>query len=361
MQAYNVEVFDRAFNCIFHDEIDSLDFEYKEDYISYSNNKIKVSAGDVYEGNLISIHRPDEEFFGIVKSIDKTDEALMEISYAPFYSLFDFDVLFDTNLQGGNQSLEMTLKAFIEAYFVNNSDQNQNYPLIGDIRILSNTPTWGFNIKSDAQGQHMAIIGLYSTLFVRAFNKYGITVRCIPDFTNEQVDIEIGFSQESVVTIETGLGNVLDCNIRLGKVNESVNKLIVYDQADYSQSRTYYLHSDGTYDTTDSDRVMPVLYDLKGVDVQQDQTFIDVANSSASEAFGSIKYNNIISITTLMDDKRIMPARLKLGQKVRVIHEGTAYDSIYSGRSIKGTIQLTFGSVRIELTKILKGGYFNGR
>jgi hypothetical protein len=62
-----------------------------------------------------------------------------------------------------------------------------------------------------------------------------------------------------------------------------------------------------------------------------------------------------------MDDKRIMPARLKLGQKVRVIHEGTAYDSIYSGRAIKGTIQLTFGSVRIELTKILKGGYFNGR
>ena len=45
MQAYNVEVFDRNFNCIFHDEIDALDFEYKEDYISYTNNKIKVSAG----------------------------------------------------------------------------------------------------------------------------------------------------------------------------------------------------------------------------------------------------------------------------------------------------------------------------
>ena len=362
MQVFNVEVFDRSMNCIFHDEIDSANFNYTEDYISYTGNSVEVRVDNApREGNLISIHNAEEQYIGLVKSTEKTNKDTMEITYNPFYSLFDADVLFDTNLQGGSDSLEVVLKNYIEAYFVNNSDALQNCPAIGNFTLLSSTTNWDFNINSDNDNSHYAVIGLYGILMIRAFNKYGIAIRCIPNFSTRTIDIEIGKSQEPMITIETGLRNVLACEIMMGKLDAGINKLIVYDQTDYTNTKTYYLHTDGSYDTTDADRVLPVVYDIISVEPTQDKTFDDLADSGAADVFSGTKYNNCISITTLKNDSRIYPMSLKLGQEVRIIHNGASYYSIYSKREIKGTIKLTFGSVRLELTKLLKGAYFNGK
>lgn len=362
MQVFNVEVFDRSMNCIFHDEIDVLSFSYTEDYLSYTQNSVEVRLDNApEEGNLISIRNEQESYIGIIKYVESSNANTMEIRYVPFYSLFDADVLFDTNLQGGADSLEITIKNFIQTYFVNNSDTLQNCPAIGTFKILSNTSNWGFNIKSDAEGMHMAVIGFYEVLMVRAFNKYGVAVRCIPNLTSKKVDIEIGVSQEPMITIETGLKNILSCDLKLGKLESGVNKLTIYNREDYTQSRTYYYHSDGTYDMTNTDRIMPVIYDIKDAEKTDQQTFAQVADGLAGEVFDGTKYNNLITVTTLKDDERIYPMNLKLGQTVRVIHNGASYNSIYSKREIKGTIKLTFGSVRVELTKLLKGAYFNGK
>ena len=52
---------------------------------------------------------------------------------------------------------------------------------------------------------------------------------------------------------------------------------------------------------------------------------------------------------------------MKIGQKVRVIHGNQSINSILSKRVVGNTVKLTFGSIRVELTNLIKqGGYFNG-
>ena len=67
--------------------------------------------------------------------------------------------------------------------------------------------------------------------------------------------------------------------------------------------------------------------------------------------------NNNIKLTVLLNDKIIDPLNMQIGQPVKIISEGKTYNSTYTGYSRgRTTIELTFGSVRTELTKILKRG-----
>ena len=70
---------------------------------------------------------------------------------------------------------------------------------------------------------------------------------------------------------------------------------------------------------------------------------------------GNDSNNNNIKITVLLDDKIIEPLNMQIGQSVKIVSEGKTYNTTYTGYSRgRTTIELTFGSVRTELTKILK-------
>lgn len=79
------------------------------------------------------------------------------------------------------------------------------------------------------------------------------------------------------------------------------------------------------------------------------------ANEIAKKAFSSNKYSNYIELTYQKDDSMINPLTMAIGQEVNIIHEGIAYNSILSGREIQknGLVKLIFGTIRLELTKIL--------
>ena len=67
--------------------------------------------------------------------------------------------------------------------------------------------------------------------------------------------------------------------------------------------------------------------------------------------------NNNIKLTVLIDDKIIDPLNMQIGQPVKIVSEGKTYNTTYTGYSRgRNIIELTFGSVRTELTKILKRG-----
>lgn len=67
--------------------------------------------------------------------------------------------------------------------------------------------------------------------------------------------------------------------------------------------------------------------------------------------------NNNIKLTILIDDKIIDPLNMQIGQSVKIVSEGKTYNTTYTGYSRgRSTIELTFGAVRTELTKILKRG-----
>lgn len=85
------------------------------------------------------------------------------------------------------------------------------------------------------------------------------------------------------------------------------------------------------------------------------KTFEEVALEKATETFGKNKYTNLIEVEVLNDDLLIVPRQLKIGQVVSVISDGTVYSSILSGRKTDSTTTLIFGTVRLELTKLLKG------
>lgn len=67
--------------------------------------------------------------------------------------------------------------------------------------------------------------------------------------------------------------------------------------------------------------------------------------------------NNNIKLTVLLADKIIDPLNMQIGQSVKIVSEGKTYNTTYTGYSRgRNTIELTFGAVRTELTKILKRG-----
>lgn len=67
--------------------------------------------------------------------------------------------------------------------------------------------------------------------------------------------------------------------------------------------------------------------------------------------------NNNIKLTVLLDDKIIDPLNMQIGQPVKIVSDGKTYNTTYTGYSRgRNTIELTFGAVRTELTKLLKRG-----
>ncbi len=83
--------------------------------------------------------------------------------------------------------------------------------------------------------------------------------------------------------------------------------------------------------------------------------FIEKAHDKAYQTFSKNKYDNLIELEMAIDDDLINPMALKTGQVVNIISEGVSYTSILSGREIEDTTTLIFGTIRLELTKTLKG------
>ena len=350
MQAYRVDVFDRNFNNFYHATIDKP--LYTEDYIELKRNTVTCRTDEnVKRGNIVTVTDGTRTFFGFVESTT-IGESNMTITYLPYLSVFNTQVLFDTDWQGSGRSLESVIKELIEGLFVNNSDSLQNVPTIGDVNLYSSTTSWGFNLKSDKEGMHRCIVGLYDTIIRRAFNQYGIVVDCVPNFSSGKVDVNIGVRPERTYTIEADLQEVINASVKVGKVSGVVNKLLVYNDSDYSETLTYYLHTDGTYSTTDTDRVEPVSEKMQSVSVSDGRTFAQVADSAAADVFSGQGFDNNISL-------ELLPRwfdKIRIGQMVNVIHDGVVYQSILSKRELGDTCKLTFGCVRSTLTSLLQGG-----
>lgn len=83
-----------------------------------------------------------------------------------------------------------------------------------------------------------------------------------------------------------------------------------------------------------------------------------ILSDYATSVFNTSKYKNLIEITTTADDG--LAESLTYGRTVDIIHDGVTYKSILTGFTDlgNGLVKLTFGMIRLELTKILK---MNGR
>lgn len=357
MLAYNVEIWDRDWNFVGNRLVS--DHANKEDYLSPSNNTIKIrTLPNVTVGGFLRIWCNDYNCRGIIMAVEEDDKGLMTVTYKPYICILQETVLFDTTKQG-TYPLEQYIADVITARHISNTDAEENVSGLS-VEVTSSTTVWDLGIKEAKEGYGYAIVkDFYASVIAPAMQNYGIVINTDVDYQAKTIKMTIGKNTAPVVTIEADLSNVSSKNISLRKTTNSKNKLTVYNAEDYTESKVYYLHTDGTYSTTDADRITPVVEEIKTVTVKQDQNFSDLADATAFQTFGSIKYNNLIELTISNEDALIKPNTLKIGQEVLIRSGGNIYASVLTGRNCDKQTTLIFGTIRLQLTKIL-GGLLNG-
>ena len=356
MPVYNVEIFDRSFELRSHTNVSEVVFA--EDYLSPEENELEVLTTGAEKGDYIRITGGQIDFFGIISSVVSDREGLLELKYKSFLSLFDTDCMFDTNLQGGSTSLEQALANIITNMFISNTDTSMNVTGLS-VRAATSTADWGFNIKSDTENMHHCIVNLLNVLIIRAFEKYHVCIKVVPNAQAKTISLLIGRNTAATRTVEADLPNVVNKNVVIKETSNDVNKLVVYNTEGYASTRTYYLHSDGSYNTTNANRILPVVQEIKGTAPERNgdtitKSFTKMADSEAAEVFGSIAYNNLIELEILNDDILVSPLDMEIGQVVNVLSGGISYNSVLSGRKIDQTTTLIFGTVRLDLTKRIR-------
>lgn len=383
MKPYNIEIFNRQFELLAHTNVDDIEIEY--DYLSPDDSELVVRLKGFYDafssqavipdgggfralsipqleglmddvgvGAYIRMQRDDTDLFGVITSVETADDPLLtKLGIMPFpAAIFSTQVVFDINQQG-TVALETVLANLITAGWINNADTLQNIPNMS-VTTTSSTVAWGMNLKSDTEGMHHCVIDFYDVLIRRALEEYGIAIQTSVDWANDSIELTIG-KVVGTQTIEADLPNVFDKTFLINESSKNTNKLNVYDIANYSTIITYYKHTDGTYDTTNDDRLYPVVLEIATAEATEEQTFPQAAASAAASTFGEVTYNNLIEITCLWDDALIQPKALKIGSLVSVIHDGVSYASIMTGYNLTdNVITLIFGSIRADLTKIIR-------
>ena len=385
MKPYNVEIFNREFELLAHTNVDDITIDY--DYLKPNDSELEIRLSGFYDtfaaqavidensggllramsipeleglmdavgvGAYIRLQRDDTDVFGVITSVTTADDQLLtKLGIQPFpAAIFSTEILFDTNQQG-TVALETVIANQITASFINSSDTIQNIPGLS-VTTTSSTVSWGMNLKSDTEGMHHCVIDFYDVLIRRALEEYGIAIHTSVDFQNDTIDLTIG-KVVGTQTIEADLPNVFEKTFLINESSKNTNKLDVYDTANYTTVRTYYKHTDGTYDTTNNNRLYPVVREIGTATADEDNTFIVNADAVAASVFGEVTYNNLIEIKCLYDDALIRPMDLDIGSVVTVIHEGNAYTSIMTGYELEdNVINLIFGSIRADLTKLIR-------
>jgi hypothetical protein len=355
MQPYNVEIFDRNFNLIQHSNVGTL--EYKYDYLSIVENSVLIEFNEnVEKGNYIHLINDVDDYFGVICAIqvNEKQQGYSEIKYRPFISLFDSQIIFDTDLQGSSTTLERAIGDIITSYWINNSDIEQNIPGL-TVQTISDTSSWGFHIASDVKELHYTNINFMETIIKRSLTKYRVGLYAIPNYTAKTIVLQIGVkSLDTTFNIEADLPSVMEKSVIINENSEDVNKLYVYDQTDMQTNVIYYKHTDGTYDTSDTDRIVPVIYEIGSVLPSEEEPFSEMAQDFADRTFDTESYNNLIEITIKNDDTLVAPDHLTIGQIVNVITNGSSYASILTGIERGERTKLIYGTIRLELTKILR-------
>jgi len=355
MKPYNVEIFTPAFDMVGHTNINEL--SYKEDYLSSDENSITVFAiPGVAKQDYIRISRGKEEYAGVVTEIaygtDKSKN-MQTISYKPLMELFNTDMLFDVNAQGVG-SFEQFIADAIMGLYGQNEDTMQNITGL-TVTALTETMDWYLHITPSDKGGHYNIVNLMDSVIIPALQKYNILLTAKLDVQHKKLLVTIGKVGGGEVIIESDLPNILKKNVVFKQVSADVNKLIIYDATDdYGTKAVYYLHSDLGYDTKDEDRILPVVCDIKAVSSGEEASFESLAQNEASNTFSRAAFSNLIELTMRNGDELVKPDEMPFGQIVNVISDGSSYQSILTGREIGKNTKLIFGTVRLELTKILR-------
>lgn len=306
------------------------------DYLTYNAFSITTPLIVCKKGYLVHISMNDMSLDGVVSDV-VPDGYKQTISIRPLQALFDVAVFSSPIADCASWLAEQ-----ITAQFINNADSLQNKPIELTF-VAGNNPI-------SVEGETLNIIDILAV----ALKTYGVVCNAWLDMENMKIKVDIRPVTASV-TLETRLSNVIEKQITLGDSYGAANKAIIREVAeDGSVLNTvfYYRHNDETITTEDADRITPVFFTL--ADIQTSEDWTTKAEEKAIELLTPQKYDNEISLTYAVNDRIANPLNIAIGTQATIYVDGASYSSILTGKAFSaGKIQLTFGCVRIDLTKRL--------
>ncbi|MBQ1442151.1 MAG: hypothetical protein IIZ08_09600 [Clostridia bacterium] len=335
---YKAEFFDRFFDFKFFSVIGEA--EIVSDYLTLDKTSIVIpSIAEISRGWYCHITRgADVVYQGIVSGVD-TGKSATTVRLSPLLSLFEFQFYYNRKTYNSSKTdLEGWFRSAILATFAG-SDNTQNIPGLS-VTAATHTDGVDLNLKDNIHD--------FWDLARKALESSKIAIDCEFNPSAKTITAAIrNHSSESEITIESDLQNISDRKFTLRDNYGNVNKVVVYNAEDSTQSQTFYA----------SDYAAPVVQRIAEVTVEDGQSFSTAAREKSAELMRKTDADNLIELTIRVGD-RIIPA-LHVGQPVRILKNGVAYHTVYSGKAEKktekgGSVTLIFGLIRTDLTKILK-------
>lgn len=345
---YRIEIFDEKMDFVsacYTDDAQTIAI----DYLAYDPFQITVQAIEAKKGYFAHITgRSNELVADCIIADVQPDKEQQELSLRPLQALFDVGVFYspvsDAITWLGNNLTDQ---------FVTNADTLQRRPLNITATAGSRSfPLTGYNLNPT--------INILSVI-TNAFATWGIVTEAFLDLSAKEIVVNI-FEQVAEQTIECDLDNIISAEITLGDSYGSTNKLTIRKTVEEGTPTgtteiTYYRHTDGSINTTDDDRIVPVFWEVATIEQTSDMTdaqWIQETFTKAKEVLSVGHYDNEVILSVWEDDKIINPRSIEIGTIVTLLLKGETYYSILTGYQVEGSIiTLTFGAVRTELTKKL--------
>lgn len=347
---YKVEIFSDQFVYKSMAMVDEYTTTIEQDFLTYDSNTIQTPLIDCEKGDLVHITDQDNNYVadGIIGDVQPSDKA-QEITIRPLNALFDTEVFYTAVTD-----CITWLATNIDSAFMSNTDTLQNRPITLTYTASAEAlPLTGFNLHET--------VNILSVM-ISAMKTYGVVVASRLDLPNKRFTVDI-YQQTATKVLEASLDNVLQKSVTIGDNYGSTNKAVirkirVVDDVTTVLGQTeFYLHTDGTINATDGNRIVPVFWEIESLELDDDMTESEwqaAALSRAKEILTPAKYDNEIVLQYDRDDLLARPADILIGTATTIYLDGTAYASILTGKRIEGQkITLIFGVTRTELTKQL--------
>jgi hypothetical protein len=350
MSQYSVDIFDMALNLVHHDILE--DPVIDDDRLAPNITTIEIKKTTLVPASGYVHLDGDIVFDGIIDAVSD-DEDITKIDIKPLICAFDRNIPINLSYQKSSTSLEAVIRSLIQNYWVNDTtDILANMPMTATIIGDTRHTNWTLDLEARNEEVNKTIVNLLNDVIIPAFERYGIVVNGVIDFVTMLIDFTIENPTDyQLIDADNPMVHLIE--FMPDKMDGEVNRLTVVNADDYSERITYYLHPNGTYNTTNNNRITPVVFDFAEATKSSEEgaTFADAASAQADSVFGKIKYKNYVEFETQYNDLLINPLEIKMGSKATIYHNGQTITTMLTGRIIDEMITLTFGTVRLDYTK----------
>lgn len=356
MTRYRAEFYDKDFNFISYCAVSDKNIQV--DYLVNDISTLTIpEIVTAHVNNFVAVRQDGQIYmYGIVSDV-AYDRGQTTISFVHFMSLLDVSIMADPRVFDNTPVEQWLVTRLTDLY--SGSDLSQN--LTGFSADYSTSTIIPMQYEVDENNAvEMAEINIY-TFVQELLTKHDIILKWEVDFADKTVECHIGkLNTQNVWNVKLGLADTPDYTIDIHTIEGSFNKIKYYNTADFTDTVTYYLHSDGTVNTDGTtDRLTPVHYCEKTATADdtegEEKTFAEVALIDAQSAMLNTDFNHEIIVTFNTDSKILSVGQI--GQLYNLITpEGVVYSSILTGFEQVNAkyLKLVFGYIRTNLTTILK-------